>query len=148
MQIRVEGHGVPGVFPEIFVTNSVLSHPADQRSMPMLLQPECLESKALSDHLQCNYRVLFPKSQQLLEHIKKPTYYRLHTTVNVLNFLASFLYLTAAMGLLANAIVATTDSDLKNNTPTVVRARTFTDILGYFAAPFIIPLWLNLENRF
>lgn len=139
MQIRVEGCGVPSVFPEIIVTDSYLMHlPRREQSLP---EAGPSDLKTLSEHTKSDYKLFLPKTRCLSKYVQiKPNYYWLQTAANIGHILASILYLTAAIGLFSRAMANTIDPSLKDSTPEIEKARMFTDVLGYFSAPFLITL--------
>lgn len=69
-----------------------------------------------------------------------------NTGLNIFNIFVSLLYLTAAFGLGGRAVQYLANPRLRDETPVGEHIRTFTDVLGYFTAPFLITIVTAIVN--
>lgn len=93
---------------------------------------------------------LLPTPEVFSKYVKQPLFDSNFPYYSVLNFiqaLTSLLFLVAVIGLSARFIRYVSNDELRANEDDFESARVFTDILGYFLAPFIITLSTAIINQ-
>jgi hypothetical protein len=115
-------------FQEITDGKYTLGEVLDKAEWDKLLPSEQIFSKSLKEHLY-NSNFLY------------------YTILNIIQGLTSLLFLAAVIGLFSRFIRFVSDDKLNASEDNFESARTFTDILGYFLAPFILTISSAIINQ-
>lgn len=109
------------------------------------------KSYTLSEALnKAEWSRLLPDVKTFEPYIKEHIYsssFKYYTAQNIITGLASFFFLAATIGLFSRFLHFVTTPALSENEDDFESARVFTDVLGYFLAPFLITLFTAIINQ-
>jgi hypothetical protein len=148
------GHGMPTDRQREFLSLGTGAGPSDSQVTAGAINFRELsdgKSYTLSEALnKAEWSRLLPDIQTFDPYIKEHIYsssFKYYTAQNIITAVTSFLFLAATIGLFSRFLHFVTTPALSENEDDFESARVFTDVLGYFLAPFLITLSTAIINQ-